>query len=89
MIEAGHRFPPWERRPAVDEGLAWMWEAWVALQTCRPIGMAMGPIPWTAIHEYAVAYGVTEFGRFEYCMRALDREWFVAQARRKEKGQHG
>jgi hypothetical protein len=32
--------------------------AWAELSTCRPIGMAVGPIPWTAIIAWARFHGL-------------------------------
>ena len=37
------------RRPEVDFAVARCLAAWGDLSTCRAVGMAMGPIPWTAI----------------------------------------
>lgn len=51
-----------------------MWDAYFELATCRPVGMGLGPIPWTAIHEYAEANGVQDGERFVRLIRAMDRE---------------
>lgn len=34
-------------------GYEWLWAAFVALGSCRQIGMGLGPIPWTATQRYA------------------------------------
>ena len=41
-------------------GFVWLWEAFNALSSCRAIGMSVGPIPWTAIQQYADVHGFTE-----------------------------
>ena len=52
MAAAGMEVPALDNRP-VTIGLNWLWEAFMDLTTCRPIGMGVGPIPWTAIQTYA------------------------------------
>lgn len=37
------------KEPPLDYAMARCLDAWQDLSTCRPIGMAVGPIPWTAI----------------------------------------
>lgn len=46
--------------------------AFYDLQTCRPAGMSLGSIPWTAINEYARAKGIEDAERFERLIRAMD-----------------
>lgn len=49
------------------------------LQTCRPVGMGgPGRIPWTAIHEYAVAKDVVDQERFEVLMREMDAAYVTS-----------
>ncbi len=31
------------------------------LLTCRQVGMAMGPVPWTAVYQYCVAVGYDDW----------------------------
>lgn len=47
-----------DRQPPHDDGVALCLTAWAELSTCRPIGMAVGPIPWTAIIEWARFHGL-------------------------------
>lgn len=42
--------------PDLRLGLEMYYGAYFDLTTCRPIGMAAGPIPWTAVNQYARAY---------------------------------
>jgi hypothetical protein len=50
------------------------------LATCRPeYGHR---IPWTAIHEYVLAKGISERARFEHLIGALDDEHLSMMERR-------
>lgn len=43
------------------------------LSTCKPIGMGgAGPIPWTAIREYARDHGIRDVEQFAELVRTLD-----------------
>ena len=53
-IDRGDPTPFWDRRPILPGSLAWVWRAWEELSTCRTYHMGgAGPIPWSAIHEWA------------------------------------
>jgi hypothetical protein len=56
------------------DDLVWIWEAFWELSSCRPQGMSVGPIPWTAIHEYMDAKEIAHAERFERLVRAMDAE---------------
>lgn len=63
MRDAGLDVPALSQRPQMT-GFEWLWEAFMALTTCRP-SQGMGgaaPIPWTAIQRYAE---VEEFNEHE------------------------
>ena len=59
MADAGRDVPLLEQRTSLT-GYWWLWEAFHALTTCRMIGMSYGPIPWTAIQQYAEAERMTD-----------------------------
>lgn len=63
-----------QSRVDLFEHLRSEWDAFWALSTDRPIGMAQGAIPWTSIDRYAARYGINddEFDRFHDLIRALD-----------------
>lgn len=45
--------------PSIPEGMEVFLVAFIELSTCRSITMGgLGPIPWTAINEYAAASGM-------------------------------
>ena len=45
-------------KPPEDDALLLCVRAWQDLETCRSVGMAVGPIPWTAVQEWALASGL-------------------------------
>lgn len=72
--------------PQILPGLEMYYEAFTELSTCRPMGMSIGPIPWTAIDQYGLRHGFEADG-FEYLVRmvrALD-DAFLAYSQRKAK----
>ncbi len=69
--------------PELLLGLDSYFEAFVELSTCRGLGMASGPIPWTAVDRYAERHGYSGEG-FEYLLqmiRAMD-EAFLEHSRK-------
>lgn len=67
----------------------WIMRAFADLATCRPIGMGIGPIPWTAIDAWCERHGIRGDARevFESCVRALDRaDLAEIAAEMKQKG---
>lgn len=63
-----------EDPPPERPELRMYWDAFHDLSTCRQIGMASGPIPWTALNEYALRYGIVGDGFDRFCrlIRAMD-----------------
>lgn len=60
MQEEGLEVPALERRQSLT-GLVWLYQAYDQLATCRPAAFAgLLPIPWTAVHEYALAHDYSE-----------------------------
>lgn len=75
-----------DRIANAPELLPWLtgeYEAFFELSTCR----ADGVIPWTALHQYAVACGYAEtlddFQRFTWLMRAMDKVYIEHKAKKK------
>lgn len=46
------------KKPSEDDALLLCVRAWHDLETCRSVGMGAGPIPWTAVQEWARAGGL-------------------------------
>ena len=69
--------------------LPWLWpiyQAFTRLTTCRH---ELGPIPWTAIHQYAQAYGfdddVDELDRFETLISNMDSAYIEHVNQKRER----
>ena len=61
-----------DREPGI-EGFDFYFEAFEELSTTRQIGMAVGPIPFTAIVDYFNIYQLSDFDEFSYVMRRMDK----------------
>lgn len=64
------------KRPEVDQFTLYI-TAFHELHSCRPSGFSSGPIPFTAIVEYANIYEIEgeEFSDFMYLIRVMDAEY--------------
>lgn len=51
--------------------------------------MGVGPIPWTAINEYATARGIADRERFEYLIREMDGTWLDMHYADRDEGESG
>ena len=53
------------------------------LSSCRGVGMALGPIPWSDMHKYAECNGYAdcqvEYDAFVHIMQKLDEEYMSYQ----------
>ena len=58
--------------PDLLQGLDFFYNAFGQLSTCRPVGMGLGSIPWTAIDRYAERNDVEDFDEFLYMVRKMD-----------------
>lgn len=56
------------------------------LNSCRPIGMGEGPIPWSAMMEYCMVHGIAGelLDDFMYIIRHLDNEIQAYKAAKRE-----
>lgn len=52
--------PAIQNAPDLEMGLELFYGAFFDLTSCRSLGMGLGPIPWTAVNQYARAYGYSE-----------------------------
>jgi hypothetical protein len=61
-------------RPDLFGHLTFEWSAFRSLSTDRPIGLAMGPIPWSSIDRFAGRYDIAgdDFDRFSELIQAMD-----------------
>jgi len=56
--------------PQLAEFLEIYLVAYYELETCRPVGMEVGMIPWTAINEYALRHCIEGF-EFDYFVKVI------------------
>lgn len=58
--------------PTLKAYLQFYWEAFLELDTCRPLGMSsVGQIPWTAVNEYALRHGIVDVDDFDYLLTMI------------------
>lgn len=67
----------------MPERLTMIRQAFVELQTERPVGMGLFPIPWSSIHHFARAKGIRGVDRFEHLIRSMDAAFLAAHRKRK------
>jgi hypothetical protein len=87
---AGRKVGLLSERPGLDHWQAFAWRAFNELHSCRSYGFGgvPGPIPWTAIRQWASEHGVTdpdEFDDLVYLTFELDGAWREAEAEAVEK----
>lgn len=77
--------------PQLQMGLELYYDAFWELSTCRPTGWGLGPIPWHAMHEYAVAFGFDSEQRdwLFYLIRELDQAYLRHHAPKKGRSKSG
>lgn len=66
-------------------GLEFFYDAFRELDSCRPIGFELGPIPFTAIVEYSRIYDVGDFDEFLQIIRLVDAAYLRIQRSKVEK----
>jgi len=72
------------------EGLSFYLEAFRELSSCRPGGMDVQAIPFTAIHTYCQVYAIEDFDDFLYIIRELDTAYLgLVEEEGKKKSKKG
>lgn len=87
-IAKGRPLPDWFiDEPSLYPGDDFYIRGFHNLNTCRTIGMAMGPIPWTAIYTYAISSILNEdlIDPFIQIIREMDSGYLKYQAKILEK----
>ena len=77
-LEQGKEPPSWFYDEPHTSDAEWFYiRSYFKLATCKGVGMSMGPIPWTAIHEFVDRIGFDQEmrGVFERVIWSLDNEW--------------
>lgn len=72
---------------AVPPGAGMWWQCFTDLQSDRPMGMGLGPVPWSSIDQWARRYSIPddEFAVLAHVIRRLDAEWLVMHAEKDKK----
>lgn len=67
-------------------GLGFYFNAFMALSSCRPIGMMEGRIPWTAAYDYAQRMGLDdeEFEDLWVLVSYMDAEYIRFRQKQAE-----
>ena len=73
QARAAHRDLPAriQKAPEMFAGYAFYYQAFWALNSCRPVGWGEGSIPWTAVYAFAQAHRLPE--------EELDFLWFLIE----------
>lgn len=74
-------------KPVLRTGLHIYYRAFWECSTDRTVGMAEGPIPWTAINQWAIRYGFhhDEFDRLVLLLKAMDSAYIEERAKQHAK----
>lgn len=86
-----------ERKPLPDKiakaprllpGLAFYFQAFLALSSCRPLGMSEGRIPWHSVFQYAQSLGLEdeEFEDLWVLVSFMDAAYLKFRAAQAESG---
>jgi hypothetical protein len=73
-----------ENAPELAPGLEFYLAAFYELESSRPMGLDVGPIPWTALQDYALSLGLDdeEQDDLKHHVRALDVAYLKHRAKK-------
>lgn len=73
--------------PILTEGLELYFMAFLDLTTCRSYGMSEGPIPWTAIRDWAAYNKLSTYQTDDlfYMVREMDNAYLDYRAKQQKK----
>lgn len=74
--------------PQLQLGLGLYHEAFWELDSCRPVGWGVGPIPWSAMHDYAQAFEFddVQMEALFYYVRVMDQVYLKFQNKKPTGG---
>lgn len=75
-----------QEAPHLAFGLELYWDAFWDLSTCRATGFGVGPIPWSAMRDYAVTFELDEEQQEDlyYLVRVMDNTFLDHHSEKKE-----
>lgn len=72
LVEQGREPPPqFYERPDISDHLRFYWDAFIELSSERQIGMGVGPIPRSAVLNYAREFGIGSRDGFYHLYRII------------------
>ena len=73
--------------PSLLGGLDAYYLAFMQLTTCRPVSEIVGPIPWTAINQFAIRHDITgdDFDDLVYLIGEMDDTYLKWCEQRSER----
>lgn len=77
LLADGKITKPEDIEPDNTEAYQFYIDAFTELSSCRSIGMALGPIPFTAIMEYSRIFEVEDAEEFLYFIRRMDNIYVI------------
>ena len=77
-----------QNAPELHFGLELYYGAFIDLSTCRAVGFAEGPIPWTVLQDYCLAMEIEDEQKEDlfFYVRALDNAYLEHQAKKINRG---
>lgn len=75
---------PEDQEPNID-GFEFYYDAFQELSTARQIGLAVGPIPFTALVEYTRMFEIPDFDDFSHVIRCMDKVYLELNAQENTK----
>lgn len=74
-------------KPDITAGLDVYWQAFTDLNTSRELGMAEGPIPWTAMDQWATRHRIVgeDFDRLVIILRGMDATYLKHRSKASNK----
>lgn len=77
-----------KNKPRLNRALAFYMDAFVELDTDRPVAFSFGVIPWSVIHTYAKAHELEgdDYHEFVYLIRTLDMAYVKHVQGKKDNG---
>jgi hypothetical protein len=69
----------------VPPGAELWWRCWQDVQGDRPIGMDVGPVPWSVVDRWAARHGVSDFDALWTVTQRLDDVWMEWRREQRKK----
>lgn len=71
MEKRGKNIKALENLPILSPGLGLYFDAYKELSYDRPVGMSMGPIPWSSIIKWCQLHSIHDINDINTCIRYI------------------